>query len=94
MISVILLGLFISIFMLVIRAVMGKTVFDRILAVNSIGTNVILLIVLLSIVFDTEFFIDVAIIYALINFISTIAFLRYFRLVLERKKILKKKSIK
>ena len=69
----------VSMFMLLVRAVLGKTIFDRILAVNVFGTNVVLLIVLLAYVFDTSSFIDMALVYAFLNFVATVALLRFFR---------------
>jgi multicomponent Na+:H+ antiporter subunit F len=67
--------------MLLLRAVMGPTVFDRILAINSLGTKTVILVTCFAF-FDLEhgnpsFFIDTAIVYALINFIATIAILKY-----------------
>jgi multicomponent Na+:H+ antiporter subunit F len=61
------------------RAIAGVTAFDRILAVNSFGTYTVLFIALLSYFNGNNSFLDIALIYALINFISTIAFLRYFK---------------
>jgi len=72
------LGIIASIFMVTIRAIVGNTQFDRILAGNVFGTNIVVLIALLGHYMDTVFFIDIALTYALINFIATIAFLRYF----------------
>lgn len=91
MVSLVIAGLFISIIMLLVHVVLKKKISDRIMTINSISTNVILVIVLLGLVFNTDFFVDVAIIYALINFISTIAFLRYFRLTSESEHKNKKK---
>lgn len=61
------------------RGVLGPTVFDRILAANSFGSNIVVLIAMLGVLVGTEFFLDIAITYSLINFISTIALLRYFK---------------
>lgn len=60
-----------------IRMVKGPTVFDRILAANLIGTKVVLLILLLGYINGRPHFSDLALTYALINFIITIAILRY-----------------
>jgi multicomponent Na+:H+ antiporter subunit F len=61
----------------IIRGVMGPTLYDRILAVNMFGTKTVLLISLLGFVMGRPEFLDIAIVYALINFISVIAVLRY-----------------
>lgn len=60
------------------RAVRGPTVPDRILAVNTFGTKTVALIALIAVLFNDAMIIDVALVYAIINFITTIALLRYF----------------
>jgi multicomponent Na+:H+ antiporter subunit F len=59
------------------RALAGPTIYDRILAVNVMGTKTVALLALLGYVAGRPHFLDIAIVYALINFIATIAFLRY-----------------
>lgn len=59
------------------RALLGPTVWDRILAVNSFGTKTVLLIALLGAYAGRSDYLDVALVYALINFISTVALMRY-----------------
>lgn len=61
------------------RAALGPTVFDRILAINTFGTATVLLIALLGFLTGRPDFMDIALLYALINFISTIAVLKLFR---------------
>lgn len=63
--------------MAIIRAIKGPTLYDRILAVNMHGTKTVLLISLLGFVMGRPEFLDIAIVYALINFISVIGVLRY-----------------
>tara|TARA_B100000949_G_scaffold31080_1_gene24390 strand:+ start:680 stop:955 length:276 start_codon:yes stop_codon:yes gene_type:complete len=61
------------------RVVVGPHIIDRIIGVNVIGTKTIAVIVLTGHLFNrVEFFIDIAFVYALINFIGTLAFSRYF----------------
>ena len=60
------------------RAVVGPTVFDRILAVNSFGTKTVLMIAVLGFLMGRPEFLDIAIAYALINFVGTIAVLKFF----------------
>ena len=62
-----------------LRAALGPTVFDRILAINTFGTVTVLLIALLGFLTGRPDFMDIALLYALINFISTIAVLKLFR---------------
>ena len=61
------------------RAVAGPTVYDRILAVNVFGTKALLLIAALGFLMERPEFLDLAILYALINFIATIAIMKFFR---------------
>ena len=60
------------------RAWRGPTVYDRILAVNSFGTATVLFIAVLGFLNGRPDFLDLALLYALINFIGTFAILRYF----------------
>ena len=59
------------------RALMGPSVFDRILAVNLFGTLTVVLIALLGFLIDRPEFLDISLVYALINFIGTIAVTKY-----------------
>lgn len=61
------------------RAFLGPTVFDRILAVNSIGTKTVLMIAVLGFLAGRPDFLDIALLYALINFIAMIAVLKFVR---------------
>ena len=61
------------------RAVLGPTVFDRALAVNMFGTKTVLLISVIDFVGGRQEFLDIALAYALINFISVIAMLKFYR---------------
>lgn len=60
------------------RALLGPTVYDRILAVNMFGTKTVLLIALLAFISGRLDVLDIALAYALINFIGVIAVLRFF----------------
>ncbi len=61
-----------------IRAFLGPTLYDRILAVNNFGTKTVLLIAVMDFLSGRPDFLDIAIVYALINFISIIGVLRFF----------------
>lgn len=71
------LAILVVMIMAISRVVLGPTLYDRILAVNMFGTKTVLLISLLGFVMGRPEFLDIAIVYALINFISVIAVLRY-----------------
>jgi multicomponent Na+:H+ antiporter subunit F len=60
-----------------VRAAAGPTVFDRILALNMFGTKTVLLIAVVSFLIDRPEFVDLALVYALMNFIGVIAVLRF-----------------
>lgn len=72
-------GLLIAMAMMIARAIMGPSHYDRILAVNSFGTKTVLLLAVIGFMFGRPAFLDIAIVYALINFISTIALMKFFR---------------
>ena len=61
------------------RAFAGPTVYDRVLAVNNIGTKTVLLIAVVGFLMGRPDFLDIALVYALINFIGVIALLKYFK---------------
>lgn len=61
------------------RVVRGPTIIDRLIGVNVIGTKTIAVIVLTGFLFErVDLFIDIAFLYALINFIGSLALSRYF----------------
>jgi multicomponent Na+:H+ antiporter subunit F len=61
------------------RVLTGPAIIDRIIGVNVIGTKTITIILLTGFLFErVEFFIDIAFVYALINFIGTLTLAKYF----------------
>lgn len=72
-------GLMVAMALMIIRAIIGPSQYDRILAANSFGTKTVLLIAVIGYLFGRPVFLDIAIVYALINFITTIALMKYFR---------------
>ena len=61
------------------RVVRGPSIIDRIVGVNVIGTKTIAVIVLIGCLFErVEYFVDIALLYALINFVGALALARYF----------------
>ena len=73
------IALIIAIGLMLVRALMGPTLYDRVLAVNSLGTKIVLFIGILGFVMGRPDFLDISVLYALINFVSTIAILKFFR---------------
>ena len=74
----VLIALGISFLLILIRLIIGKTTFDRILAVNSLGTVIVIGISLHGFYSNRPEFLDIALVYALINFIGTVAVLKLF----------------
>jgi multicomponent Na+:H+ antiporter subunit F len=62
-----------------VRAFAGPTLYDRVLAGNSFGTKTVLLIGVMGFLVGRPDFLDIALLYALLNFVSTIAILKFFR---------------
>lgn len=61
-----------------IRAFLGPTIHDRILALNVVGTKTVLMIAVVGFIVGRPEFVDIAIVYALLNYIGIIAVLRVF----------------
>ena len=70
-------GIMVTMLLALARAVLGPTVYDRILAVNMFGTKTVLFIGVLGFLSNRPAFLDIALVYALMNFISIIAVLRF-----------------
>ena len=71
--------LLVSMAMMLGRLLGGPTLYDRILAVNSFGTKTVLFLCIFCFVIGRPDGLDIAILYALMNFIATIAVLKFFR---------------
>ncbi|QBG35047.1 monovalent cation/H+ antiporter complex subunit F [Litorilituus sediminis] len=71
------LAILVAMMLAILRGIAGPSLYDRILAVNMFATKTVLLISLLGFVMGRADFLDIAIVYALINFISVIGVLRY-----------------
>lgn len=78
MIAAAFIAILVTMTLAIVRALLGPTVYDRILAVNMFGTKTVLLIATLSFFSDRPDVIDIALAYALINFIGVIAVLKFF----------------
>ncbi len=73
-----LLAVLVTMALVLARALLGPTIYDRILALNSFGTKTVLLIAVYGFLTGRPDFLDIAIVYALINFAGIIAVLKYF----------------
>ena len=75
-------GLYLSLLMTLplYRAVKGPTVLDRLVGVNAIGSKTTALLLIIGLIFGrVEMFVDIALAYALLNFIAVLAASRYFQ---------------
>ena len=72
-------ALLISLALALVRAFLGPTVFDRAQAANTVGTLALLLLAVLGFLTGRPAFLDLAIVYGLLNVIGTIALLKYFQ---------------
>ena len=79
MVTVAVLAVLVALALAVARAVLGPTAFDRLLAANSIGTSAILLLALVGFLTERPEFLDIALTYALLNLVGTLAVLKFFR---------------
>jgi len=72
-------GLLVALILVLVRAILGPTVFDRLQAANTIGTLAVLLLSVIGFLTGRPEFLDLAIIYGLLNVVGTIAVLKFFR---------------
>lgn len=73
------LALLVTLTLAVVRAILGPTVFDRVQAGNTVGTVAMLLLAVLGFLDERPEFVDLAIVYGLLNMVGTIAILKFFR---------------
>lgn len=73
------IALFVSMCLILFRLFVGPSLYDRVLAANAFGTYTVLFIGVLGFLMGRPDFLDIALLYALINFVGTIAVLKYFR---------------
>lgn len=73
------LAIFLTMAFALVRALLGPTVYDRIVAVNVFGTKTVLLVGLITYITGNADLIDVALVYALINFIAIVTVLKLVR---------------
>lgn len=65
--------LLVNAFLCLLRGYLGPTAADRMLAINVVGTKTLVVLCLLAFVFERSLFVDVALVYGLLNFVVTIA---------------------
>jgi len=73
------LALLVTLALVLARALAGPTVLDRLLAANTVGTVALLLLAVIGFLTGRPEFLDLAIVYGLLNIVGTIAVLKFFR---------------
>ena len=73
------ISLLIGMMLVLVRLFLGPTVYDRVLAVNTFGTHTVIFIGVLGFLMGRPDFLDIALLYALINFVGTITILKFFK---------------
>ena len=79
MFSAAMIGILVTMVLALTRALLGPTAYDRILAVNMFGTKAVLFIAVIGFLTGRPEFLDLALIYVLINFIGTLAVLKFIQ---------------
>ncbi len=79
MIAAATLALLVTVTLALVRAALGPTVFDRLQAANTIGTCAMLLLAMFGFLSGRPEFLDLALVYGLLNIIGVIAVLKFFR---------------
>ncbi len=69
------IALLVAMVLFLARALLGPTIYDRILAMNTLGTKTVLFVALLGFLTERPDFLDIALLYALVNFVTTVAIL-------------------
>jgi multicomponent Na+:H+ antiporter subunit F len=73
------IGILVTMILAMLRGLVGPSIFDRVLAVNMFGTKTVLFLAVMSFLSGRPDFLDLALAYALINFIGVIAVLLFFQ---------------
>jgi multicomponent Na+:H+ antiporter subunit F len=78
------LGLFSLVFLCLYRGVFGPGVLNRIAAISAIGTKTLIILLLMGFIYNrVDMFIDISMVYALLNFIGTITVAKYLEIMGE-----------
>ena len=72
-------GILVAMCLALVRALLGPTVYDRVMAVNTFGTKTVILLAVIGFLTDRPDWVDLSLVYALINFIGTIAVLKFLK---------------
>ncbi len=73
------IALLVTMSLALVRALLGPSIYDRVLAMNMFGTKTVLFLAVIAFLFGRPDFLDLALAYALINFIGILAVLEFIR---------------
>lgn len=73
------IAILITMVLALVRALMGPSVYDRVLAVNVFGTKTVLLLSVIAFLYGRPDFLDLALAYALVNMVGILAVLEFFQ---------------
>ncbi|WP_421724289.1 monovalent cation/H+ antiporter complex subunit F [Bauldia sp.] len=79
MLAAAMIAALVALALILVRALKGPSVFDRLVAMNSVGNAAIVILALFGFITGRPDFLDIAITYALLNVIGVFAVLKYFR---------------
>lgn len=79
MYTVVAIAILVTMALALLRALLGPSVYDRVLAVNMFGTKTALLLAVVAFLYGRPDFLDLALAYALINFVGVLAVLEFFQ---------------
>jgi len=75
------IGLSILVFFAMYRAIFGPGIFNRIAAISAIGTKTLIILLIIGFLYNrVEMFVDISMVYALLNFIATLAAAKYLEM--------------
>ena len=75
------IGLFVLVFFVLYRVVFGPGVFNRIAAISAIGTKTLIILLIMGVLYRrVEMFVDISLVYALLNFIGTLAAAKFLEM--------------
>lgn len=78
MLLAVLIAVLVTMFLLLVRAFIGPSDYDRMLATNMFGNKTVLLIAIGGYALGWESYADIALLYAMVNFVGTIAVMHFF----------------
>lgn len=79
-------GLCVLVVFVLYRVVFGPGIFNRVAAISAIGTKTLVILLIIGYIYNRiDMFVDISMVYALLNFIGTLAVAKYLEMEGERK---------